>query len=212
MVQTTQQMKHWGGKFGNEYTDRNPQTQVEMDKLYSGNYGITRTKLNKDFLGKMKKDIRILEVGCNVGTQLAMLQKMGFKKLYGIELNDHAVELSKNLTKNINIIRGSGFDLPFKDNFFDLVFTSGVLIHINPKDIDKIMKEIYRCSRKLIWGFEYFSENYKEINYRGNTNLLWKANFPKIYLEKFGLKLIKEKKVKYLSSDNVDIMFLLKKK
>ena len=208
-----EQMKRWTGKFGNEYVDRNPQTMIEMDNLYVSNYGITRTKLNKEFLDKFNKNVRILEVGCNVGTQLKMLQKRGFEKLYGIELNNHAVELSKKLTKNINIIRGSGFDLPFKDNFFDLIFTSGVLIHINPKDIDKIMKEIYRCSKKFMWGFEYYADKYTEINYRGNKNLLWKANFSKIYLDSFNdLKLLKEKKVKYLNNKNIDVMFLLKKK
>ena len=77
-------------------------------------------------------DIRILEVGCNIGNQLRGFQRMGFTSLYGVELQQYAVEKAKMATRNINIIQGSGFDLPFKDNFFDLVCTNVVLIHISP--------------------------------------------------------------------------------
>jgi pseudaminic acid biosynthesis-associated methylase len=138
---------------------------------------------------------------------------MGFKNLYGIEINDYAVELSKQRTNNINIIQGSAFDIPFKNEYFDLVFTSGVLIHIPPLDINLALNEIYRVTREYIWGFEYYDEKYTEVIYRGNKNLLWKANFSKIYLSLFDdLELIKEKKLKYLNDNNIDLMFLLRKK
>jgi len=45
------------------------------------------------------------------------------------------VERSKQNLKNIDILQGSAFDVPFKDGFFDLVFTSGVLIHLASGDI-----------------------------------------------------------------------------
>ena len=32
-------------------------------------------------------------------------------------------------------MRASALDIPFKDGFFELVFTIGVLIHIPPKDL-----------------------------------------------------------------------------
>jgi len=206
------QEKKWGGKFGKVYISRNPMGTKEMNKLYMQNYGINRTKLNEDFLGKISKSSKILEVGCNIGTQLLFLQKMGFKNLYGIETNKEAIEISKSITKDINIIQGSALDIPFKNKYFDLVFTSGVLIHISPIDIKKVIQEIYRCSKKYIWGFEYYAEKYTEIVYRGNKNMLWKADFPRLYLKIFNnLKIEKEKKIKYLDSDNYDKMFLLKK-
>jgi len=210
MKNNTEQEKIWLGDFGKNYTERNIYSPLELDRFYQNTYGITRSAMNENFLNVFEKDIKILEVGSNVGNQLLFLQEMGFKNLYGIELQNYAVEISKSRTKNINILQGSAFDIPFKDNYFDLVFTSGVLIHINPKDLPKVLKEIYRCSKKYIWGFEYFSENFSEINYRGNNNLLWKGNYPVIYQEFFpNLKLIKEEKYKYLNSENVDQMFLL---
>lgn len=212
MSGTTTQLKKWKGKFGKEYTDRNALSLNGLENLYKKNYGITRMELNKLFLDNIDHSIRVLEVGSNIGIQLLCLQKMGFKNLYGLEPHEYAVELSKKRTKDINIIKGNIFDIPFKDNYFDIVFTSGVLIHINPLDINKALREIYRCTRRYIWGFEYYADEYTKIIYRGLRDLLWKANFPKLYLELFDdLKLVRDKKLKYLNNDNVDIMFLLKK-
>ena len=123
----TAQLKIWAGKFGREYTNRNPRSLDKLEELYRDNYGMTRTELNKIFLSGLNRSARILEVGSNVGLQLVCLQRMGFKNLYGIELQDYAIKLSKKNTKNINIAKGNAFDLPFGDGHFDLVFTSGCL-------------------------------------------------------------------------------------
>lgn len=212
MSKITKQMKEWMGAFGEEYTDRNALTLKEMNELYRKCCGITRTELNKLFVGDLARSIKILEVGSNIGNQLLLLQKLGFKSLYGIEINTYAVEFSKSRTENINIVQGSAFDIPFKDSYFDLAFTSGLLIHIAPSDIEVVMQEIHRCSRDYIWGFEYYADKYTEIVYRGKKNLLWKANFPRLYLDLFGdLELAKEKPLKHLNDNNIDIMFLLKK-
>lgn len=210
MSKITPELRTWSGEFGRKYTDRNV---ISVDDLYKKNYGITRTELNKTFLSGISRSARILEVGSNIGNQLLTLQKMGFKNLYGIEPQSHALELSRMRTKGIHMMQGSVFDLPFDDGRFDLVFTSGVLIHINPVDIKEALDEIYRASKKYIWGFEYYSDQYEDIIYRGRRELLWKTNFLKLYQKNFcGLKLIKERYVKYLDkSGNMDSMFLLKK-
>ncbi|MBU1255443.1 methyltransferase domain-containing protein [Patescibacteria group bacterium] len=214
MIKKTDQIDKWVNVFGKEYTDRNLYNPHELDKFYKKSWGVTRTEINEEFLSFLDKDkTKILEVGSNIGNQLLSLQLMGFKNLYGIEISKYAVEKSKERTKDINIIYGSAFDLPFKDEYFDLVFTSGVLIHISPKDINFALDEIYRCSKKYIFGFEYYSDEYTEIEYRGNKNMLWKANFCQMYLNRFkDLKFIKEKKLKYVGNDKVDSVFLLEKK
>lgn len=212
MVDNTDQMNTWEGEFGRLYTDRNPRTQADVDDLYLRNFGMTRTQLNEEFLTNFDRDIKILEVGANVGAQLQILQQMGFRNLYGIELQMYAVERAKNVTSKINLIQGNAFDIPFKDGFFDLVYTSGVLIHISPSDILNALKEIYRCSRHYIWGFEYFSEKYVTVQYRGQDDLLWKTNFARLYQSEFSdLALVADKKVPYLDDNNTDYMFLLEK-
>jgi len=209
----TMQMKEWMEDFGKKYTDRNVLTLDEMNEMYRKKFGISGEDLNNLFIAEMNRNIKILEVGSNIGNQLLLLQKMGFKNLYGIEINNYAVELSKSRSKNINIIQGSAFDISFKDKYFDLVFTSGLLIHISPSDIGMVMREIHRCSKKYIYGFEYYADKYTEILYRGKKNLLWKANFPQLYLDLFkDIKLIKEKRIEYLNDNNINVIFLLEKK
>ncbi len=213
MLKMTDQMEAWTGSFGQEYTDRNAISLEEMEALYKGYYGITRTELNEKFLRGIDRSIRILEVGSNVGNQLLCLQKMGFHNLYGIELQSYAVEFSKSRTRHINIIEGSAFDIPYKDGYFDLVFTSGVLIHIHPSDIAGVMEEIHRCTRDYIWGLEYYADEYTNITYRGQENLLWKTDFARLYLELFDdLELVKKEWLQYLDNDNVDSLFLLRKR
>ena len=212
MEKKTDQMEKWAGQFGRNYTDRNPSSLTELEQLYRRNYGITRMQMNTLFLGDMPKTLEIMEVGANIGNQLLCLQEMGFTNLHGIELQAYAVEKSQSLIGRGKIIQGSALDIPHGNNSFDLVFTSGVLIHISPMDMNKVVDEIYRCTRRYIWGFEYYSESLKEVDYRNEKGLLWKTDFAKLYSQRFpNLKLIKEVRFKYLQNDNVDTMFLLEK-
>lgn len=207
------QEKQWAGEFGDAYLGRNPKSIREEEDSCLKIFGVTRTDLVKEFINKLDRSAKILEVGCNAGVQLMILQKMGFKNLYGIEINIRTLNVARSLTKDINLVQGTALDLPFKDNYFDLVFTSGVLVHIAPSNVKKAMKEIYRCAKNYIWGFESYDDKLTEVVYRGNKNMIWKTNFSKLYLDSFkDLKLVKEKKVKYKTEKGeIDLMFLLKK-
>ncbi len=201
-------MKFWKSDFGDEFAVRN---SGDYDELYKEIFGITITDLNKEFISLLDKDSHILEVGCNIGKQLEIIEKMGFTNLWGIDINTNVLKIAKE-KKEWNLVEGSAFDIPFKDNFFEMVFTSGVMIHIHPHDLDKIFDEMYRVTKKYIWCFEYFSENCQEIEYRGNKNKLWKNNFLQLFIKRHpDLKIVKEKKLKYLDSNNIDVMFMLEK-
>lgn len=207
-----EQSEFWSKDFGNEYSERNNLNQEGLDKLYLDYFGITRTGLNNKFLSDLNKDMRILEVGCNTGMQLINLKELGFKNLFGIDLSKAGLKTAKENLPEASLIEASALDIPFKDEYFDLAFTSGVLIHIHPDNVSKAIDEIYRLSNKYIWGYEYFSEKCEEIEYRGHKNRLWKNDFMKIFLERHpDLKVVREKKLKYKESENVDHMFLLKK-
>ncbi len=208
--------KEWETRFGYEYPRRNMFTPSELDQLYLDRYGVTRTGMNHEFLDLLDRDIVILEIGSNIGNQLHLLHNMGFKNLYGLEINDYAIKKSIKLHYGlpIYVIKGEAIDIPFKDSFFDLVYTSGVLIHINPNNIGKVIQEIIRCSKQYIWGFEYFQdEGYKQIKYHGQNNMLWKTDFKKLYLKNNPeLKLITEKLYHYRENNYLtDQMFLLEK-
>ena len=209
----TAQMEVWKGEFGREYTDRNTFDADGVESLYRKNYGLTRTAINQEFLGGISKDASFLEVGCNTGNQLLLLQRMGYANLSGLELQPYALEIARSRTRNISLAQGSALALPHADSSFEVVFTSGVLIHIAPEDLPRVMDEIHRCTRSYIWGLEYYAPGVTEVNYRDHSKLLWKMDYAQRYLKRFeDLELVREQHIPYLEGSNVDTVFLLRKK
>lgn len=211
---STDQIKTWTGEFGRAYTDRNRfETLDEINAFYATRFGRSRDDLNRDWLGFLPRETRVLEVGANVGNQLRALQHIGFRDLHGIEIQRRCVEEAERLKPGIDIVEGSGFEIPFPAASFDLVFTSGVLIHIAPDDLPRIMGEIYRVSRRYIFGLEYYAPQTQEILYRNQSGLLWKGDYAALYGRQFpDLKLLREERLPYRDdSGNVDQLFLLEK-
>lgn len=210
---TTPQKKFWTSSFAKGYVDRNLFDIKELDRVYKKELGVTRTETNKEFLKGIKKDARILEVGTNIGVQLAHLHEMGYTNLFGIELNPDVAARARKHVPSANIITGDALNIPFKDGFFDLVFTADVLIHISPKNIHRAVQEICRVSRDYIWGFEYFEKKYTEIPYRGHRNVLWKTNFPALFKKASpNLKLVKQRLYQHQAdAGKHDVMYLFRK-
>ena len=159
----TSQLNLWRSEFGRDYTDRNdrekPERVTSWQRLLDG---IVPT--------------RALEVGCNVGWNLEYLRRIGVSELYGIEPQLYAVERARWRGPQFGVVQGTAFDLPFKDGWFDLAFTSGVLIHISPETVGAALDEIYRVSRRWIVAIEYDAPAETEINYRGHDGALWKRD------------------------------------
>jgi len=208
----TTQLQEWEGDFGREYTDRNSLTPQQVDELWRKNYGVTRTEVNRTFLQSIPTNARILEVGCNIANQLLLLQQLGYSNLHGIEVQGYGLDIARSRVRGINLVQSSAFEIPYKDGYFDLVFTAGVLIHISPADLPVAMAEIHRCSRAFIMGAEYYAAQATEVTYRNHNGLLWKMDYAQEYLSRFpDLQLVQEQRLPYLESPNVDSVFLLRK-
>lgn len=167
----TEQLRHWQGNFGDEYTQRNI---LAWETRLPG--------FQKMLAGLSLK--KILEVGCNRGHNLVTLCKI-FQEAnaYGIEPNANALMIAKKLGPRTCVLRGDVFNIPFNDGYFDLVFTAGVLIHVNLADLAAAMREIDRVSSRYILAVEYFAEQETRVTYRGRDDLLWKRDFLKHYLD-----------------------------
>lgn len=173
------QLAEWSGDFGKAYTDRNP-----VDPA-------VRTPAFKTMLGGLGLK-SALELGCNRGHNLTAIRNAVGQgcDLAGVEPNAHALSIARANNHDAAFIRGNIYDIPFKDSFFELAFTVGVLIHIPPESLPKALSEIHRVSSKYILAVEYFSDAEEEIEYRGRKSLLWKRDYKKVYLDAFpGLKL-----------------------
>lgn len=167
-----EQLEVWKGEFGKEYTDRNEINW--QDRL-----PVFKTILDGLTLNSA------LEIGCNRGHNLIALSNLlgDDCDIVGIEPNKYAGVLARR--DRLTVFDGSVYDLSFEDGEFDLVFTTGVLIHIPPDNLSAAITEIYRVSSRYILAMEYFSPMDVDISYRGHNELLWKRNFPEIYKAAF---------------------------
>lgn len=208
------QIKTWTSEFGGEYTSRNTfKSEEEFNNFFLKRYLITRDEFYKNYLSMIPYESSILEVGANIGNQLSSLFRIGYKNLYGIEIQKDAINYAHQSLPYIDIIYGLAQDIPFKENYFDAVFTNNVLIHISPENINSVMEEIYRTSKKYIFGFEYFSDDFTEINYRQKKGLLWKADYCKLFMQNFpNLRILKKKIfIPQDEPDNKDQFYILEK-
>ncbi|MFX1256293.1 MAG: pseudaminic acid biosynthesis-associated methylase [Promethearchaeota archaeon] len=169
----------WQGDFGIKYTIRNKIIPENLVPFYK--------RITKELEIK-----RILEVGCNRGHNLVALSYCGQYELYGIDINPYSIVLAKE-NKEINFAVGNIFDILYKDGYFDLVMTVGVLIHIDPLDLKEVLTEIMRVSNRYFFMMEYNYdfEDFEKIKYRENVGL-WRGNFRKFVLENFNVKLLIE--------------------
>jgi pseudaminic acid biosynthesis-associated methylase len=200
----------WKSTFGQGWTDRSPDKPEAVDEERAELYGVTRTELNKEFLADIPTCADILDVGTNIGIQLAILSEMGYRNLYGVDILPYALEKAREKWPSFRMVAGDAGRLPFEDDAFDVVCTTGLLIHIPPEEIGETLQELKRVSAEWIWGREYYAEEYQEVNYRGH-DILWKADFASLYERHCDLKVVHERLLPYQdNSGNVDKMFLLR--
>jgi 2-polyprenyl-3-methyl-5-hydroxy-6-metoxy-1,4-benzoquinol methylase len=98
-----------------------------------------------------KPDASILELGCNVGSNLYHLWKAGYRNLSGVEINPQALKLMKQNFPDTQVAtyEGSIEDRIKELAEYDLVFTIAVLEHIH-RDSEWVFPEIAKRARMLI--------------------------------------------------------------
>ena len=180
MTFKTEQENFWAGDFGNEYNTRN-----QGEELVTSNVVL---------FGKILKAASniesVVELGCNIGLNLKALNRIkNTFELCGYEINKTAAIKARNL--NIaNVIDGTILDVLPTDKKYDLCFTKGVLIHINPNEIHKVYDNMFNLSRRYIAICEYYNPSPITVKYRDNEEKLFKRDFAGDLIDKYNLRLI----------------------
>ena len=105
----------------------------------SDNKATILNKGNKNYLAKQFKDFvgfkkKVLEVGCGTG-QLSMYFSIGTNnQIVALDPTIESLRLANkfaldNNIKNVNLVNADIFDEVLKDDYFDFVWTNGVLHH-----------------------------------------------------------------------------------
>lgn len=180
MQSPTSQELFWSTSFGNEYVERN-----SGESLISSN-----VRLFSKILDRTNGVNSISELGCNIGLNLIALNRINKNfDLRGYEINSKATEIAKSL-QIAEIIENSVVNKIESTKKFDLCFTKGVLIHINPSLLNAVYQNLYDMSKNYIMVCEYYNPTPVSIEYRGHNDKLFKRDFAGELIAKFDLKLI----------------------
>lgn len=128
--------------------------------------------LYENIKGIVPSHARILELGCNVGRNLAYLREKGYSNLIGIEINHDAIALGAQ-KGNFGYITVWESSIEHYFNVikvgFDLIFTMAVLEHLHPKS-EWIFEKMAKASKYILTiedeasrSFQHTARNYKEI-------------------------------------------------
>jgi pseudaminic acid biosynthesis-associated methylase len=171
----------WAGTFGDDYAVRNAAAG-------DGRRPFWEARLGRLGFGSA------LEVGCNVGANTRWLAELlGAANVAGVDVNEQALATAREAVPGADLRVASARSLPFADASFDIVFTTGVLIHQPPGELDQVMDEIVRCSSRYVLCGEYKAEALEEVPYRGLEGALFRNDYGRLYQERFpSLELVED--------------------
>jgi pseudaminic acid biosynthesis-associated methylase len=176
----TEQEVFWAGEFGDEYLKRNQGKHTVASNI----------ALFSKILASVHTPKSIIEFGSNIGLNLEALSTLlPDVKLSAIEINQKAVERLQHIG-NISVHHTSILDYK-PESTHDLALIKGVLIHINPQELQTVYERLYQSSHRYICIAEYYNPSPVEISYRGHEGKLFKRDFAGEMLDKYpDLKLI----------------------
>lgn len=169
-----EQEKFWKGKFGNDYISRNK------------NHSILKSNIH--LFKKIKKHVNssksVLEFGCNIGLNLYALKHINKNiAISGVDINEEAINFlqKKSVAETFN---ESILSIDIKKKY-DITLIKGVLIHIDPNELNVIYNKLYKYSKKYIYIAEYYNPTPVTLGYRGHKNKLFKRDFAGEFMDKF---------------------------
>jgi len=99
----------------------------DFEDLYNSCDKDDAIKISLEFI--TNKNSIILEAGCGTGRVVKYLYDKGYKNIEGIELNHEVVSESNKRFPYLNISNGNILQMPYPNNYFDIVLCYGVIEH-----------------------------------------------------------------------------------
>lgn len=87
-----------------------------------------------------------LEVGCGYGRITPWIMKYS-KEHYAVDPEPELLRLAAQSYPTAKFLRATAQNLPFPDNYFDLIVTFSVLHHIPPGEFERAVEEIKRVAK-----------------------------------------------------------------
>lgn len=170
----TDQEAFWAGQFGKEYSRRNT----------GGGLLAANCALFARILPRTQKVRSIIEFGANIGLNLRALGILvPDAEQAAIEINSEAAKALRDWGR-AEVFETSILDF-IPSRTWDLVLIKGVLIHINPGELDAVYSKLFASSARYIVIAEYYNPTPVSVPYRGHQDRLYKRDFAGDMLDKF---------------------------
>jgi ubiquinone/menaquinone biosynthesis C-methylase UbiE len=148
---------HTGQHYGNLFKEFDHKSYFEEAR----NLLETRLIRNGVVIGN-KENLNLLDQGCGGGRYATAWRLLGISKVIGIDFSDTGLSDAKSRVElagidNVEFVKGSVLNMPFKDDTFDIVYSNGVLHHT--EDWRKGIKEQLRVMKTGGLGWQYLIEN-----------------------------------------------------
>ena len=148
-------------------------------------YYYVKMKLKKKFLKQVIKHYQdektVLECGCGTGKTTIFLSYFGIKT-YAMDLEKEMVESTKKRFKKYKckckVIQGDINNIPFKEKFFSVTHSSGVLEHYSDSEIVNMINEQLRVSDYCVFSVP---TSYFELKMLGNERFLSRKKMERNY-------------------------------
>ena len=130
---------------------------------YDGRYEIVAKTLIEEY--SLKKDAKILDVGCGKGFLLYEFKKLlPDSEIRGFDISRYAVENSKEEIRSGLFVHDAKDNYPFKDKEFDLVFSITTLHNLKIFDLKNALKEIERVGKNKYLVVESYRNEQELFN------------------------------------------------
>lgn len=132
-------------KFDYDYWDGDRRVCYGGYKYLEGRWEKVAKKISEFY--KLPKKAKILDIGCGKGYLLYdFLKILPDAEIYGLDVSHYAVENSKQEIRE-NLLVGNACDLPYEDNFFDLVISINTLHCLEAPNLFRSLKEVERVGK-----------------------------------------------------------------
>ena len=178
-MEKTEQEKFWAGEFGTEYSDRNVGANILASNL----------ALFADIFKRVSKLSSVVEFGSNIGLNLKALDLLyPGQAQSAVEINEVAAKKINDALPNTKVFNLSISDFEpgmLVEGPCDLALIKGVLIHINPEQLNMVYEKLYESSKRFILVCEYYNPKPDTVSYRGHADKLFRRDFAGELLDRY---------------------------
>lgn len=146
------------------WVDRSVSYQKEFNKhnFFLNRYFEMQEKILIKFLKKEIDFSSVLEVGCGFGriTKLIIEDFPTVERMSAIDISPAQIENAKRYVDSdkVKFLCGKIQDLNIHSENYDLILASEVLMHIHFTEIDTVIKQLVRISKKHIINLDWYRQ------------------------------------------------------